>query len=223
MDPSAIPSLGATPMETPPVIPTQEPAISQEPDFLGDPGFLKGIPEQDRHIVQKYLSTIDAGINNKFNSIHEQYKPFKELGVDVPTIQEALQINNILRNDPVAFFNNLQETLKQLEAEGLLDMGLENDGLGTPTPPVNDGGSDSIYEGLPPEVAKELSDLKTMVKTLSDGFESNKKSAEEAQQMQQLDNMMKELHTKHGEFDDEYLLILLNYPAKIELVTLLDC
>lgn len=88
-------------------------------------------------------------------------------------------------------------------------MGIGNDGTeGTP-PPVNDGGSDFNLDGLPPEILKKISDLETVVKTLSEGFEQNKKSAEEAQQMQQLDNMMKELHTKHGEFDDEYLLLQL--------------
>lgn len=65
------------------------------------------------------------------------------------------------------------------------------------------------YGGLPPEVQTELDELRTMVSSLYETQQEFVTSQTESQQIAMLDKLLEDMHSKHGEFDDEWLLLQL--------------
>lgn len=160
-------------------------------DSIANP-FLNGIPEQDRAIVAKYVKDWDSNVTKRFQSIHEQYQPYKDLG-DVESIQRAMDIINLLENDPHTFAENLANVLSQLGED---DEEFDED---------NDMSDDYQLSG--DQEPDELSELKTTVQSLAQTIEQERQARQEAADMEELDNYIKQLHTTHGDFDDDYVLV----------------
>lgn len=185
-----------------------EPAVSEVPDTsntivqpqIDENGlansFLTNIPEQDRAIVQKYVKDWDSGVTKRFQAIHDEYKPYKELG-DIERIQKAMQIVQVLEDDPQQFYNGLAQILQELGDD---DMGFdETDDLG-----MGQGTPDNTQ--IDPR-DKEIADLKKAIETLSGNFEETQRASKEAQEMAELDNYLKSLHNELGDFDDDWVLV----------------
>lgn len=197
-----VPSLNIPSVETPEV--SQVPDTSNtivQPSIITDEGlvnpFLSNIPEQDRAIVQKYVKDWDANVTRRFQAIHDEYKPYKELG-DFDRIQRAMDVVRVLEEDPQHFYQSLAQILNELEGDE--DMGFdETDDLG-----VNNGPAENTQ--IDPR-DKEIADLRKAVETLSGSFEETQKAQKEAQEMAELDSYLKTLHNEHGDFDDDWVLV----------------
>jgi len=74
-------------------------------------GFLKNVDPADRPYVEKYLKQWDSGVTQKFQDIHKQYEPFK--GMDAKEVESAMNIMNLLENDPEFMYNQLVEYFQQ--------------------------------------------------------------------------------------------------------------
>lgn len=168
-------------------------------DSLANP-FLESIPDEDKPIVEKYIKTWDANVTKKFQEIRDTYRPYKDLGVEPEVLQSAMQMWNAANADPKAFYLTLSEAVKEL---GILD-----DLNGQAPPPVNNGNNGGLpeYEGLPPAFVEEWSGVKQTLAGINEFIQSEKTSRESQQQQQQLDSLLKELHTKHGDFDEPAVL-----------------
>lgn len=130
-------------------------------------------------------------------------------------IKQALQINQAMQADPVAFYNQFAATLRELQEEGLLEMSDDFQDWGgnqtppnTPpqgqqTPPVND------YAQLPQPAQEKFSQLEQMVQELSSSVQAQRQAAEDAANMRALDDLMANMHNEHGNFDDEWFLLQL--------------
>src|SRR5436190_20090017 len=80
-------------------------AEQQQPDgpgTLASP-FLKNVNPSDRPVLERYLKDWDANVTRRFMSIHDQYRPYKDLG-DLDTIQSAMAVYNLLGNDPMQIY-----------------------------------------------------------------------------------------------------------------------
>jgi len=167
-------------------------AQQESPDSLANP-FLSNIPELDRQVVAKYIKDWDAGVTRKFQEIHSQYEPYKQLGASPEDLQAAFNIYQQLNQDPKAFYQALADALgDELEEQGQQE---------TPLQQVN-----PAFQGLPPEFQAEYQQTRKAVEALAqyilDQQDSQKQQAEDAE----LDNYIKTLREKHGEFDEEYVL-----------------
>lgn len=162
---------------------------TENPDSLANP-FLNNIPEQDRQIVAKYIKDWDAGVTRKFQEIHSQYQPYKELGASAEEIQAAYNIYQQLNSDPKAFYQALADAL-----------GPDLEEQGQRTPQVN-----PAFQGLPEEFQAEYQQTRKAVEALAqyilDQQDQQKQQAEDAE----LDNYIKTLRDKHGDFDEEFVL-----------------
>jgi hypothetical protein len=178
-------------MEGPLVIPELQPKETPSQDSLGN-GFLSKIPEQDRPIVEKYVKDWDSGVTTKFQELHNQYAPYKELG-DIGDIQQALEVMEALRLDPKGFYDNLSKIMEELN---------EDDEMSLNEPPVE------IKE---PENAdsSEVAQLKAALEDLSSKWTAHEQTVAEKAQMDELDGIMSKLHTEHGDFDDRWVLLQL--------------
>jgi len=172
-------------------------------ETLGE-GFLRDIPEQDRNIVQKYIKDWDGNVTRKFQSIHEQYQPYKELG-NYEELQQAMALNQYLQNNPVDFYNHLQETLEEMREQGLLVTDYEEEPEFIPQ-------TRSVAEEEP----DRLSAVEQQMQQFKEWQEQQAYAAEEAEQMQELDNLMDQMHTVHGDFDDDWVLLQLSRGATPE-------
>lgn len=165
------------------------------PDSLAS-GFLKNIPETDRPFVEKYVKEWDAGVTRKFQSIHDQYKPYKDLGVDAPTVQRAVQIMQMLNTDPMNFYNLLRAELGDRIPQE------------TPRPQPQPGEQElpPWAEGMNPEFFNRFGRLEQMLTTLAERYLETEKMSEQQKQDAQLENYLGSLRQKHGEFDEQWVL-----------------
>jgi hypothetical protein len=175
------------PLEVPPALqPTPEP--TPQPDDLSS-GFLKNIPEADRPIVEKYVKDWDSGVTKRFQSIHEDYRPYKELG-DLQDLEAGIQILQALRLDPKAFYTQLSDLIKELEGDEEVP-----DPIELVQPPVG-----NVDTG-------EIAQLKAALEDLTGKWTALEQTQTEKAQIAELDKYMAGLHTEHGDFNDEYVLL----------------
>lgn len=166
-------------------------------DSLAD-GFLKDIPEADRAIVEKYVRDWDGNVTKKFQSIHEQYRPYKEIGADPDILRASYGLVMALQDNPKEILQQLQESLAEFMNDETDDQPVGGQLSGLPE-----------YEGLPPSVVEKMQALEKQTQELAQFKAQLEQQQREAQEMAQLDKVLKEMHTKHGDFDDDYVLVQL--------------
>jgi hypothetical protein len=196
-------------------LPEVIPGLNENPPPVGETfsdfanGILKGIPEQDRAIVAKYIKDWDGNVTKKFQSIHEEYKPYKDLGAP-EEIAEALQYIQLLNDDPVTF---VQKAIEALTEEGMWNVSDSNTNVNG-----NEGTGSSLpeYEGLPPAFVQEFQSMKSMLEEFGKTASEVKQTVAQKEQLEQVDNLMKTLHNTHGDFEEEYVLMKLSQGAKPE-------
>lgn len=191
------------------VIPTFQPQSSPQqeqpqPNLEGlsefATGILSGIPESDRATVGKYLKDWDGNVTKKFQSIHDEYKPYKELG-DPEALKEAMYYRSMLQDDPANFVQMLQEALKET--------GMSDDPVQQVEPTSGDG-------GIAPEIEARFARMEKMMEGAFGQFQQFSSSYAEQQQEAQLDKLLSDMHSKHGQFDDDWVLLQIERGAKPE-------
>lgn len=153
-------------------------------------GVLSGIPEADRGVVAKYLKDWDGNVTKKFQEIHTQYEPYKELG-DPEALQEAMYYRSMLQNDPNSFVQMLQEAIEEANM---------NDPDYVPEPENGPVGGDS---GIDPEIETRFGKMEQMLGNMLNQFQTFTGGYQEQQQLAQFDSMLSDMHSKHGDFDDD--------------------
>lgn len=159
-------------------------------ESLANP-FLSNIPEQDREVVAKYIKDWDAGVTRKFQEIHSQYEPYKQLGVPVEDLQAAYNVYQQLNSDPKGFYEALADALSDE---------LEQGPSGTPQK------QNPAYEGLPPEFQAEFQQTRKAVEAMAQFILDQQNQTKQQQEDEELDNYLSQLKEKHGDFDEEFVL-----------------
>ena len=154
-------------------------------------GILNQIPEEDRNVVAKYYKDWDSNVTKRFQGIHEEYRPYKELG-SVDELQEAVRWIGALNEDPVAFIKMVQEAMKE---SGIV---YEND---------DDRSNLPEYEGLPQAVVDQIRSLQETVGGLSEKLSHFEGTNQEKEEQAAFDRMLADLHTRHGDFDEDWVVL----------------
>jgi hypothetical protein len=187
----------------------QEPAAQEtvQEDSLGNQ-FLSKIPEQDREIVAKYVKDWDGNVTKKFQSIHEEYKPYKELGASPEDLRKAWTAIQNLNNAPEASFKAMYKALRDRHGEAfdqVLEALYEED--------EDEMSEDYEYEEGEEEAEEEYDDnsvfqanVEKELQELRDWKQQQEQAIVAAEENAQLDRLMSDLHTKHGDFDDVWVL-----------------
>jgi hypothetical protein len=165
-----------------------EPTGNQDTDaFVNE--FLKNVAPEDLPHVEKYYKDWGGNVTRKFQEYSEKLKPWEELGVDYDNARNAIYAMQLADQDPVGFYNQIKN---YLEREGLMPGEQEMSGVPPQLPE---------YEGLPDEFVSEYSTMKQELEQLRGFADEIKEERKRGSQQQQLDNLMQELETKHGKFD----------------------
>lgn len=193
----------------PPFQPTDSPNQSQpDPVDYADysdftRGVLSSIPEDDRPIVAKYVKDWDGNVTRKFQEIHSQYRPYLELG-DIDDLRYSQYYTSMMQSDPAQFIRELTTAMREA--------GMSTDDLF-----VNDGEYEPQQESQQDQLVRELlakqEQYESMLGTVYQQQQAFQQSQMEAQQMQQLDRLMHDMHTRHGDFDDDWFLLQLEKGA----------
>jgi hypothetical protein len=164
-------------------------------ETLGN-AFLKNIPEVDRKVLEPYIKQWDAGVTKRFQSIHDEYRPYKQLGVDVEELQTALAISQLIDRDPQLVYDQLAAHLGHAGAQQVMAQQTQ-----TPQEPA----VDPRYAGLPQEFLTEYEQQKQLLIQVATLLAEDRKTKQAEQENQDFTEYLGKLHQKHGEFDEEYV------------------
>jgi hypothetical protein len=168
------------------------------PQDLSSP-FLKNVAEANRPIIAKYLKDIQGGVTKRFQSIHDQYAPFK--GLDPEETQLAMQFFSLANEDPEKVIEALLQAVPDLQPKYR---------GGSPVPPVgNEDGFNNPWadDGVPDAFAKEHLQLREIVGALAEQFMGSQTASQEAAEDAELDSVLNDLHENFGDFNEELVLL----------------
>lgn len=154
---------------------------------------LSKIPVELHNEVLPTLQSWDSGVSRRFQKIHDEYEPYKELEKygDPETLRKASEIYQALIEDPVATV----ETIRRVY------------GL---SPEVEE--VDEEYDELPPILKEKLSKLDEHERALAQmrqELEYRQAAEQEAQEDAALEEYLEELTEEYGEFDQDYVVGLI--------------
>lgn len=136
----------------------------------------------------------DGNVTKKFQSIHEEYKPYKDLG-DPEALQEAMYYRSLLQDNPANFVQMLQEAIEEAK---MSDPDYQPNS-GTPVGNNDDGNSG----GIAPEIETRFGNMEKMLGNMLTQFQQFTGNYQEQQQMAEFDNLLSNMHSQHGDFDDD--------------------
>jgi hypothetical protein len=186
--------------------PNSNPVPNQEefpPGF--DQNFLKNVNPEDRAAVARYWKQINGGVTKHIQGIHDQYSWAKDLQADEVT--QALHLLNSLNSNPAQVSRMIYEAAKEMYPDQF------DDGQQQQTPPETDLGTEPKlpeHANLPKEFLDEYQQMKQIVQSLGQDYLSDKQARQQQQEDAALDAALKDLHTRYGNIDDDYVLLQLS-------------
>lgn len=158
--------------------------------------FLKGLDDAQRKIMEPLVKQWDAGVTRRFQELQTQIAPFRPLmesGVELAEIQNALQIYNLLDQNPQYLYQLLKTELES--PEGQQGAGVQGQGLQ----------GEEEYE-LPPQAQQQIDRLQAVVEALAQQTLQSREQQTAQQEDAQLDEYLNLLRTEKGDFDETYVL-----------------
>lgn len=175
---------------------------SQDPPYAQ---FLAELPDDVRPLVEPKFKEWDADVTKRFQTLHSEYEPWKQVidQYDPDTVQGALQLGVVLEQDPTRFLKAFAEAYPDLVKEAL--------GTVEPAPPVNtpEQGQDDLDPNDP--LVKRIAQLEQMLEGVTGTLTQQQQSEQASQNQKILEDTLTELHKKHGDFDDTYVLSQIAY------------
>jgi hypothetical protein len=159
---------------------------------------LDSVPEEYHAALIPTLQQWDTGVSRRFQRIHDEYAPYKELGEFEPdAIKEAMNVYNALNTDPGATW----------EAIGRV--------YGLSPQQVSQAASDDEdfdMDDLPAPIRERLARLDEHDRTLgilSQQIQQQNQAAEMEAEDEALEEYLEDLREEYGEFDEDYVVGLI--------------
>lgn len=162
--------------------------------------FLSSVTDEShKAILQQYVPEWDKQVGSKFESIHNEYKPYKDFG-SIDEIKAWQQAANIIQTNPEYVLDVIAKELgHQVVRQGQQPQQQQQQ---TPIPGLPAGGN------VPDEFKQQFEKLQKDLGTLANAFLAQKSKADEEAEQKQLDEFLVQLHSKHKDvaFDDTWVL-----------------
>lgn len=177
---------------------TAEPAESSN-DQLGEYGsqFLNGIEDENlKQQLAPYVQKWDAGVTRRFQDIHKQYEPYKQLG-EVEQLQRASKLFEMVNNDPTRVLNALAQSLnyKLTPAQQAALAEADED-------------IDPIAEKLTP-VQQKLEQQQKVLERVAQFIQNQQQEQQKQQEQQSFNEYLNLLEREKGSFDRDYVTALI--------------
>jgi hypothetical protein len=160
-------------------------------------GSLEGISDAERPILEKYLSGIDSQITQRFQGIHDEYSAFKDYKDNPDSVKQAMEVVQLMETNPAYVMNVLAQEMPDEYWESL---GGEEEGAEELETEENE------YEGLPKALVERLDKHDRLIEAMAEMLMTGQQAQKEAEEDAQIETELKELHKKHGDFDEEAVL-----------------
>ena len=170
-----------------------------EASLSGD--FLSKIPEADRAVVGRYVKDWDSGVTKRFQEIHDQYKPYKDLG-SVEQIQQAMEVYDLLDNSPEVIYEALQQ-----------HFGAQQNGQNQQIPvtqPQQPPSNPQLQQTLDPfltPLQSKLDEQQKMLENMAQVILAGNQREQEAAEDRALDQYLADLEQQYGKFDQRAVLM----------------
>jgi hypothetical protein len=163
--------------------------------------FLNKVDPNDRPYVEKYIKEWDGGVTQRFQELQGKLKPWEELDADYESVQAAIATMRWADQDPLAFYNAIRQQLEEMDLLSN-DQNFQQNGQQQTNAPV----VPPEFDGVPEAFVKEHLELRQKAEKFDKFMNNYEDEKNTATNQAQLDKMMKELHTKHGRFDEDAVL-----------------
>jgi hypothetical protein len=187
------------PVTTPPVTESQAPYAN----------YLAELPESVRPLVEPAFKKWDADVTQRFQALHSEYDPWKEIVEigDPDVVQGALQVAQVLEQDPGRFLKAFADAYPELVQEALAQPQTPN-----PQTPPN-GSTEQGLGDLDPDnpLVQRLSQLEQMLSQVAGGVNNMTEQQQQQENQKILDDTLAKLHAEHGDFDETYVLSQMAY------------
>lgn len=157
------------------------------------------IPDEHKEAAKETFGKWDSNFQKEIEKVQSKYEPYSfltEKGVSGDDVRMALNIVEAIQNNPEDFYRNFGNSFgfANKEAE---------------TPAQDQGLFDSAQSqngAIPPEVSKELSELRKGFDTVSQILLQKQQAEDEARKDQELQTELNSLRKEHGDFDEGFVL-----------------
>lgn len=168
---------------------------SNDPPYAS---YLSEIPEALRPQVEGVFKKWDGDVTQRFQSLHSEYDPYKSLidEYEAESLKHAVDLATYMQENP-------QEFIRQFAAmQGInLEQGTQ------PNPSSTPQQSQAPEEEEP--WAAQLRQVQEQNQQLMQMLQGQQQQQAEVQARQQVESLIANLHTTHGNFDDVYVLTLM--------------
>jgi len=166
---------------------------------------LDALPESLVPLFKPVAEKFYESQRSKYTALEDELKPWKDLGVDAPDdVKNALSFAESFDTDPLGVYQALE---KHLLDTGLLEVEEEKT-TKSETKSVAKA-SDAEEEELDPQFASlkaELAELKELMSGMTKAQQEQLQKAQEDQQQIELEDYLKDLASRHGELDNDYII-----------------
>lgn len=173
----------------------------QRNEFLE--GILAEIDPAHRPIVEPYLGKWNAGVTRRFQELHGELSPYKELGADPETLQQALALMEQIDTDPQGVLTLLQEAVAEMTGQGQQQQ-LPQGQQGQQIP-----GQEGQQSTLPPEfqqLQEKFNTFETVLEAMAQQMLDQRSTEEQSAEDQQLDEYFGLLKQEFGDFDEHFVI-----------------
>lgn len=179
--------------------------------------FLDKLPESLHELIKPVLMEWDQGVNAKLEAERTKYAPYKAFvdnSIDADAINQALQVADLIRENPKLVIDRINEAhqLGYLDKDTAAQLSQHTN---------NEVEDDLEFDGVNIEQHPKFQALMQQVEQINSTLTEQQKKDLEDQQQVEFENYIKGLHDEHGEFDDEIVMAYMAYgdldgPAAIE-------
>lgn len=154
--------------------------------------------ESHRPIVAQHLREWDKGANSQFQKIHNDYRPYRDLG-DIQTLQQSVNFVRRMQADPVGTLRMLVEGefIKPEDLHGLIPQQTSPQGGNV------EEGSD-LEKTLAKLLDQRLGGVTKQTETLQQQLEAFQREQLQNQGRQELDKAINTLKSKYGSDWDDF-------------------
>jgi hypothetical protein len=163
--------------------------------------FLNNVPESDRAVVGRYIKDWDAGVTKKFQEIHGQYEPYKQLG-DVEKLRQAVEVYDLLDNSPEIIYETLKQHFGEVQPQVPVNPQTPQVQPGQLNPQLQQA-LNPFLEPLQAKLQEQQGLMEKMAQVILQGTQREQEAAED----RALDQYLAELEQRHGKFDQRAILM----------------
>ena len=166
--------------------------------------FLSEVDPNDRRILEKYVDKWDAGATKKFQEYSEKLKGYEALG-PIEQLKQLQQFGQVFNNNPEQVFRAMYDQFAEQygdsfeqELDRILEIQREEQRMSDEYQGQEDNEPD------PDEVWR--GNVESEVEQLREWREQQEQAAQQEADNRQLDTILKAMHNKVGDFDDDFVI-----------------